>query len=132
MLWVIIQNNLKERKTMGKAIAEHQAIAFMLADMAIGVEGARGLVWKASWLRDNGQRNTYVASMAKAYASEVANKNAADAVQIFGGNGFNSEYPVEKLMRGTACFFSYIRCQNFYDLRRNFSNPKTHYIKSSS
>ena len=92
--------NVIERKTMGKAIAEHQAIAFMLADMAIGVEAARGLVWKSSWLRDNGQRNTYIASMAKAYASEVANKNAADAVQIFGGNGFNSEYPVEKLMRG--------------------------------
>jgi acyl-CoA dehydrogenase len=89
---------------MGKAIADHQAIAFMLADMAIGVEAARGLVWKSSWLRDNGQRNTYVASMAKAYASEVANKNAADAVQIFGGNGFNSEYPVEKLMRGTIFF----------------------------
>ena len=85
---------------MGKAIAEHQAVAFMLADMAIGVEAARGLVWKSSWLRDNGKKNTYIASMAKAYASEVANKNAADAVQIFGGNGFNSEYPVEKLMRG--------------------------------
>lgn len=91
---------------MGKAIAEHQAIAFMLADMAIGVEAARGLVWKASWLRDNGKRNTYIASMAKAYASEVANKNAADAVQIFGGNGFNSEYPVEKLMRGIACILN--------------------------
>ncbi len=85
---------------MGKPIAEHQAVAFMLADMAIGVEAARNLVWKSSWLRDAGKRNTYLASIAKAYASEVANKNAADAVQIFGGNGFNSEYPVEKLMRG--------------------------------
>jgi acyl-CoA dehydrogenase len=89
-----------ERKTMGKLIGEHQAVAFMLADMAIGVEGARNLVWKSSYLRDQGKKNTYYASMAKAYASEVANKNAADAVQIFGGNGFNSEYPVEKLMRG--------------------------------
>ena len=76
---------------MGKPIAEHQAIAFMLADMAMGVEAARGLVWKSSWLRDAGHRNTLYASMAKAMASEVANKNAADAVQIFGGNGFNSE-----------------------------------------
>lgn len=50
-------------------------------------------------MKDRGLANTYYASMAKAYASEVANKNAADAVQIFGGNGFNSEYPVEKLMR---------------------------------
>jgi acyl-CoA dehydrogenase len=85
---------------MGKPISEHQAVAFLLADMAIGVEASRNLVWKSSWMRDNGQRNTYLASIAKAYASEVANKNAADAVQIFGGNGFNSEYPVEKLMRG--------------------------------
>lgn len=84
---------------MKAPIANHQAIAFMLADMAIGVEAARNLVWKAAWLRDQGKRNTYWASIAKAYASEVANKNAADAVQIFGGNGFNSEYPVEKLMR---------------------------------
>ncbi|KAJ3197258.1 hypothetical protein HK101_005030 [Irineochytrium annulatum] len=88
-----------ERKTMGKAIAEHQIIAFMLADMAIGVEASRNMVWKAGALRDQGQSNTLFASMAKAFASEVANKNAADAVQIFGGNGFNSEYPVEKLMR---------------------------------
>jgi acyl-CoA dehydrogenase len=96
-----------ERKTMGKPIAEHQAVAFMLADMAMGVEAARGLVWKSGWLRDHGQRNTMVASMAKAFASEVANKNAADAVQIFGGNGFNSEYPVEKLMRDAKIFMIY-------------------------
>lgn len=69
---------------MGKYISEHQAIAFMLADMAMGVEAARGLVWKSSSLRyntyktsDEGQKNTYYASMAKAFASEVANKNAA-------------------------------------------------------
>lgn len=92
-----------ERKTMGKPIAEHQAVAFMLADMATGVEAARSLVWKSAVLRDNGEKNTYFASMAKAFAAEVANKNAADAVQIFGGNGFNSEYPVEKLMRGYFC-----------------------------
>jgi acyl-CoA dehydrogenase len=85
---------------MGRPIAEHQAVAFMLADMAMGVEAARGLTWKSAWLRDQGKKNTYYASMAKAMAGEVANKNAADAVQIFGGNGFNSEYPVEKLMRG--------------------------------
>ncbi|KAI9089593.1 acyl-CoA dehydrogenase/oxidase [Phlyctochytrium arcticum] len=96
-----------ERKTMGKAIAEHQAVSFMLADMAIGTEAARNLVWKSAWLRDQGQRNTYWASMAKAFASEVANKNAADAVQIFGGNGFNTEYPVEKLMRDAKIFMIY-------------------------
>ncbi|KAJ3024291.1 hypothetical protein HKX48_003116 [Thoreauomyces humboldtii] len=96
-----------ERKTMGKPIASHQAIAFMLADMAMGVEASRNMTWKAAWLRDNGQKNTYWASMAKAFASEVANKNAADAVQIFGGNGFNSEYPVEKLMRDAKIFMIY-------------------------
>ncbi|KAI9342747.1 acyl-CoA dehydrogenase/oxidase [Zopfochytrium polystomum] len=96
-----------ERKTMGKPISEHQIIAFMLADMASGVEASRLLTWKSAWLRDNGQRNTLFASMAKAMASEVANKNAADAVQIFGGNGFNSEYPVEKLMRDAKIFMIY-------------------------
>ncbi|TPX38132.1 hypothetical protein SmJEL517_g00169 [Synchytrium microbalum] len=96
-----------ERKTMGKPIAEHQAIAFMLADMAIGIESARMMVWKSAWLRDAGQKNTYYASIAKALASEVANKSAADAVQIFGGNGFNSEYPVEKLMRDAKIFMIY-------------------------
>ncbi|KAJ3086750.1 hypothetical protein HK102_012571 [Quaeritorhiza haematococci] len=96
-----------ERKTMGKPIAAHQAVAFMLADMAIGVEAARAMVWKSAWLRDHGHKNTYYASIAKALASEVANKNAADAVQIFGGNGFNSEYPVEKLMRDAKIFMIY-------------------------
>lgn len=88
-----------ERKTMGKPICEHQAVAFMLADMAIGVESSRLLVWRSARMMDEGQRNTYYASLAKALAGDVANKCAADAVQIFGGNGFNSEYPVEKLMR---------------------------------
>jgi len=96
-----------ERKTMGKLISEHQAVAFMLADMAMGVEASRSLVWKSAWLRDNKMKNTYYASMAKAFAGEVANKNAADAVQIFGGNGFNSEYPVEKLMRDAKIFMIY-------------------------
>lgn len=88
-----------ERKTFGVPIAQHQAVAFMLADMAIGVETSR-LAWmKSAWEVDNGKRNTYMASIAKCLAADVANKCATDAVQIFGGNGFNSEYPVEKLMR---------------------------------
>lgn len=93
-----------ERKTMGKPICEHQAVAFMLADMTIGYEAAKNLTYKSAFLKDSGKRNTYMASIAKAYASEVANKNAADAVQIFGGNGFNSGYPVEKLMRDAKIF----------------------------
>lgn len=89
---------------MGKFIAEHQAVAFLLADMAIGIESARLCYQKAAWAIDNGQRNTYMASIAKALASDVANKSASDAVQVFGGNGFNSEYPVEKLMRDAKIY----------------------------
>ncbi|KAL0076132.1 acyl-CoA dehydrogenase/oxidase [Phycomyces blakesleeanus] len=96
-----------ERKTMGKPIFNHQAVSFMLADMAIGVESARMMVYRSACMRDNGERNTWHASIAKALASEVANKCAADAVQIFGGNGFNTEYPVEKLMRDAKIFQIY-------------------------
>ncbi|XP_074653958.1 medium-chain specific acyl-CoA dehydrogenase, mitochondrial-like [Tubulanus polymorphus] len=96
-----------ERKTMGHLIAQHQAIAFLLADMAIGVETSR-LAWqKSAWEIDQGRRNTYYASIAKALAGDVANKCATDAVQVFGGNGFNTEYPVEKLMRDAKIYQIY-------------------------
>jgi len=96
-----------ERKTFGVPIANHQAVSFMLADMAINVETAR-LAWRISaWQTDNGIRNSYFASIAKAHAGDIANKCAADAVQIFGGAGFNSEYPVEKLMRDAKIFQIY-------------------------
>ena len=86
-----------ERKTFGVPIAQHQAIQFILADMAIGVESARLLYQRACWEIDQGRRNSYEASIAKCFASDIANKIASDAVQVFGGNGFNSEYPVEKV-----------------------------------
>ncbi|XP_039286680.1 probable medium-chain specific acyl-CoA dehydrogenase, mitochondrial [Nilaparvata lugens] len=96
-----------ERKAFGVPIAMHQAVAFMLADMAIGVETSR-LAWQRSaWEVDQGRRNTYFASIAKALAADVANKCATDAVQIFGGNGFNSDYPVEKLMRDAKIYQIY-------------------------
>ncbi|KAJ2954318.1 hypothetical protein O0L34_g2571 [Tuta absoluta] len=96
-----------ERKTFGVPIARHQAVAFMLADMAIGVETAR-LAWQRSaWMVDHGQKNTVLASVAKCHASEIANKCASDAVQIFGGNGFNTDYPVEKLMRDAKIYQIY-------------------------
>ncbi|KAG8231858.1 hypothetical protein J437_LFUL015118 [Ladona fulva] len=96
-----------ERKTFGVPIASHQAVSFMLAEMAIGIEVSR-LAWmKAAWEVDQGNRNTYYASIAKALAADVANKCATDAVQIFGGNGFNSEYPVEKLMRDAKIYQIY-------------------------
>lgn len=79
----------------------------MLADMAINVELAR-LAWmKAAWEIDNGKRNTYTASIAKCFGGDIANKCASDAVQIFGGAGFNSEYPVEKLMRDAKIYQIY-------------------------
>ena len=98
-----------ERKTFGKNIFEHQAIAFMLADMAIGVETARWMTYRAAWEADHGikKNNSYEASVAKAYASEVANRVAADCVQIFGGAGFNNDYPAEKLMRDAKILMIY-------------------------
>ncbi|KOX69373.1 putative medium-chain specific acyl-CoA dehydrogenase, mitochondrial [Melipona quadrifasciata] len=97
-----------ERKTFNKPIAEHQAVAFMLADMSIGVETAR-LAWmKSAWAADhNLPTTTVLASIAKCYAGDVANKCATNAVQIFGGAGFNTEYPVEKLMRDAKIYQIY-------------------------
>lgn len=96
-----------ERKTFGVPIAHHQAVAFILADMAINVETAR-LAWmKSAWDVDHGKRNTYYASIAKCHAADIANKCATDAVQVFGGNGFNCDYPVEKLMRDAKIYQLY-------------------------
>lgn len=96
-----------ERKTMGKPICQHQAVAFMLAEMKMGIEASRLLVHKSAWELDSGRRNTFAASIAKAFAADTAMKITTDAVQIFGGNGYNSEYPVEKLMRDCKIFQIY-------------------------
>ena len=88
-----------ERKTFGQAIAQHQAVQFMLAEMAIAYEVTRLLCHKASWAIDNGQIDTVVSSYAKAYGADAAMQVSTDAVQIFGGYGYTKEYPVEKLMR---------------------------------
>ncbi|GAB2702606.1 acyl-CoA dehydrogenase family protein [Mucilaginibacter koreensis] len=89
----------KERKTFGKPIAEHQAIAFKLADMATQIEAARLLCLKAAWLKDHHQPYAEAASMAKLYASKVAMDVTVEAVQVHGGYGFVKEYHVERLMR---------------------------------
>ncbi len=89
----------KERVQFGVPIAMHQAIQFMIADMATKVEASRLLTWKAASLLDNGQRNTLVSSHAKRYAADSAMEVTTDAVQVYGGYGFIKEYPVEKLMR---------------------------------
>lgn len=89
----------KERVQFGKPIASNQAIAFMIADMGTKVEAARLLVYKAAWHKEQGLPYSKEAAMAKLYASDVAMEVTTDAVQIFGGYGYTSEYPVERLMR---------------------------------
>merc|ERR1712131_9204 len=96
-----------ERKTFGRLIADHQAVSFLLAEMAMKVELARMGYQRLAWEVDNGKRNTYYASIAKAFAGDIANQVASHAVQVFGGNGFNSEYPVEKLMRDAKIYQIY-------------------------
>ncbi|GAB6031526.1 hypothetical protein CHUAL_009295 [Chamberlinius hualienensis] len=96
-----------QRKTFGKLLIEHQSIASMIAEMAAGVELGRMAVQKACYEFDQGRKNTIYSSIAKWYIGDVANKNATDAVQIFGGNGFNTEYPVEKLMRDAKIYQIY-------------------------
>ena len=88
-----------ERKTFGVPIAQHQAIQFMLAEMAIAYESTRLLTHKAAWMVDKGDLSSIVSSYAKAYGADAAMRCTTDAVQIFGGYGYTKEYPVEKLMR---------------------------------
>src|SRR3954454_8650192 len=89
----------KERVQFGVPIAMHQAIQFMIADMATKVHAARLLTWHAATLLDQGERNTLVSSHAKRFAADSAMEITTDAVQVYGGYGFIKEYPVEKLMR---------------------------------
>jgi acyl-CoA dehydrogenase len=89
----------KERKTFGQPIGNHQLVQAMIAEMAIRAEGTRLLYQKAAWNLDNGIRDPIVSSFAKAYGADSAMQTAVDAVQVFGGNGYVKEYPVEKLMR---------------------------------
>lgn len=89
----------KERKAFGKPISQHQAIQFKLADMATQIEAARLLVYKAAWLKDQGEDYAHASAMAKLYASEVAMNVTIEAVQVHGGYGYVKEYHVERLMR---------------------------------
>jgi len=89
----------KERKTFGKPISQHQAIQFKLADMATQIEAARLMVYKAAWLKDNGEDYAHASAMAKLFASQVAMDVTIEAVQVHGGYGYVKEYHVERLMR---------------------------------
>lgn len=89
----------KERKQFGQPIAAFQAIAFKLADMAMKIELARNLLYKACWLKDEGRPYGKEAAMSKLYCSEIAREVADEAVQIFGGYGLMKEYDVERFYR---------------------------------
>ena len=88
-----------ERKTFGQAIARHQAIEFKLADMSTEIDAARLMIWRAAVKKDQGGRYTSEAAMAKLLASEVANRVAKEAVQVFGGYGYLTDFPVERHFR---------------------------------
>jgi alkylation response protein AidB-like acyl-CoA dehydrogenase len=89
----------KERKQFGKSLSEFQITQFKLADMAMKIELARNMVYKAAWLKDEGRPFTKEASMAKLYASEISMEVADEAIQIHGGYGYMKEYEVERYMR---------------------------------
>jgi alkylation response protein AidB-like acyl-CoA dehydrogenase len=89
----------KERRTFGKAIAEHQAIQHKLADMATEIDAARLLVYRAAWLKQMGRSHTEEGAKAKLFASEVARRQTAEAIQVLGGYGYTKEFPVERYYR---------------------------------
>ncbi|MBE7177097.1 MAG: acyl-CoA dehydrogenase [Mucilaginibacter polytrichastri] len=89
----------QQRRSFGKILAEHQSVAFKLADMATEIEAARLLCLKAAWLKDQKQPYAGAAAMAKLYAAELAMRTTVEAVQIHGGYGYVKEYHVERLMR---------------------------------
>lgn len=92
-------NYANERESFGKVIREHQAVSFRLADMATQIEAARQLVWHAASLRDVGEPCLREASMAKLFASEMAEKVCSAAIQIHGGYGYVTDFPVERIYR---------------------------------
>ncbi|MFT4979719.1 MAG: acyl-CoA dehydrogenase [Myxococcota bacterium] len=96
-----------ERKAFGKPLFAHQAVAFMIAEMDMSIAAGRNLCWLSAWRKDAGLRNTREAAHAKAFCADMAMKIATDAVQVYGGYGYNCEYPVEKLLRDAKIFQIY-------------------------
>ena len=95
----------KTREQFGKPIIENQAIAFMLADMAVSIEASRLLVWRAAWMARQGKKfEKAEGSMSKLFAGETAVKVTERAMQILGGNGFTREYPVERMARDAKIY----------------------------
>lgn len=91
----------KERRTMGKPIGKHQAVAFMLADMATEIQAARHMIYWSAWLKDQGRPYAKEAGMAKLFATEVSERACRNAVQIHGGFGYSREFEVERMYRDT-------------------------------
>jgi alkylation response protein AidB-like acyl-CoA dehydrogenase len=90
-----------ERETFGKPIGAYQSVSNMIADMVVGLDASRLLVYKAAWLKDQGRPFAREAAVAKLYATEASERICRDAIQILGGNGYSAEYPVERLYRDT-------------------------------
>jgi len=89
----------KEREQFGRPIGSFQLVQAMIADMVVDTEAARGLVWKAGWLKDTGKPSTTETSIAKLYATEAAVRNANLAIQVHGGSGYVDDHPVERYLR---------------------------------
>jgi alkylation response protein AidB-like acyl-CoA dehydrogenase len=92
-------NYARERKTFGVPIAQHEAIQWMLADAAAEIEAARLMVYRAAWLKEQGQPFTKEAAMAKLLASQTAERVCFNAIQVHGGYGYSAEFPVERIYR---------------------------------
>lgn len=105
----------KERVTFGKPISSHQAVGFMLADMAKSAQAARTMTWKSAWLYDAGNGDHMEAKCAQVFAVDAAMAAATDAVQVFGGYGYSKEYPVERLMRDAKMM--QMMCDSSHDLK---------------
>lgn len=88
-----------EREAFGKPIGAYESVSNMIADMAVGLDAARLLVYRAAWLKDQGRPYSREAAIAKLYASEVGEKTCRDAIQVFGGYGYSQEFPVERMYR---------------------------------
>ncbi len=98
----------KQREAFGRPIAQYQAVAFMLAEMAIEIESARGLIWEAAWTLDKGQNASRAASLAKQYADDMVLFVTDRAVQVLGGHGYIREHPVERWLREGRGFSTFL------------------------
>jgi alkylation response protein AidB-like acyl-CoA dehydrogenase len=89
----------KNRIQFDRPIASFQLVQQMIADMVVDTQAARGLVWRAGWLKDTGKPNTTETSVAKLYATEAAVRSANNAIQVHGGSGYVDDHPVERYLR---------------------------------